>query len=92
MLPLASGDTGVKAVKTVTLAATTGTAGNFGVVIGHPLAYIGIGTAGVGGWRDFVTGMPGIPEILTDACLAFLWIPQSTTAPELFGGFATLES
>lgn len=92
MLPLASGDRGIQAVKTVTLLASTGTAGDFGVVIGNPLAYIGIGTAGGAGWRDFATGMPGIPEIATNACLALLWIPNTTTAPEVFGAFSTLEA
>jgi len=90
-LPLAAGDTGIQAVKTVTHA-TTGTAGNYGVTIGHPLAYIGIGTPGGAGWRDFSTGLPGIPEILTNACLAFLWLPNTVTAPEVFGGLSMVES
>lgn len=91
-LPMASGDTGIEAVETVTLTGTTGTAGNFGVTIGHPLAYISIGAAGAAGWRDFSSGMPGIPEIQTDACLAFLWVPNTTTAPELFGCISTVEA
>lgn len=90
-LPLASGDTGVKTVRTVTHA-TTGTAGAYGITIGHPLAYIGIGMPGGSGWRDFSTGLPGIPEVATDACLAFLWIPTTTTVPEVFGGLSMLES
>lgn len=90
-LPLAAGDTGIQAVKTVTNS-TTGTAGNYGVTIGHPLAYIGIGAPGGAGWRDFSTGMPGIPEIQTDACLAFLWVPATTTAPEIMGALSMLES
>jgi hypothetical protein len=90
MLPLASGDTGVKTVRTVTHA-TTGTAGAYGITIGHPLATLSAGS-GSAGWRDFTTGLPGIPEILTDACLAFLWVPNNTTIPELFGGLSMLES
>lgn len=91
-LPLAAGDTGIQAVKTITLAASTTTAGNIGVTIAHPLAYIGIGMPGGAGWRDFSTGLPGIPEIETDACLAFLWIPNTTTAPEVFGCLSTIEA
>ena len=91
-LPLASGDTGIQAVESVDLLATTGTAGNFGVTIGHPIAYVGIGTPGGAGWRDFSTGLPGIPEIETDACLAFLWLPNTTTAPEVFGALSMVES
>jgi hypothetical protein len=90
-LPNAAGDKGIKAVKTVTHA-TTGTAGNYGVTIGHPLAEFAIGAAGVAGWRDFSTGLPGIPEILTDACLALLWVPATTTAPELIGSLSMVEA
>jgi hypothetical protein len=90
-LPLASGDTGVQAVASVDLVASTGTAGNFGVTIGHPLAYIGVGTAGAPGWRDFVTGLPGIPTIGDDACLSLLWIPVTTTVPEILGGLGIVE-
>lgn len=92
VLPLASGDTGVQAVASVTIDATTGTAGNFGITIGRPLAFLPIGLAGSTGWRDFTTGMPGLPEILTDACLAFLWMPTTTTGPEIFGGISCIEA
>lgn len=69
----ASGDTGVTAVASVTLAATTGTAGNFGVslfkVLGWwPLtntsAYPNRGTP-----IDLPAPMPAIPD---DACLQFM--------------------
>lgn len=90
MLPLAAGDKGVKYVASVTHA-TTGTAGNYGITIGHPLAYVTIGGPGLGGWRDFVSGQPGMPEILTNACLALLWYPQTTTVPEFTGGIAMVE-
>lgn len=92
LLPLASGTVGIQAVQTVTVTATTGTAGAFGITIAHPLAYIGIGQAGGAGWRDFTTGLPGIPAILSDACLALLWVPNTTTAPEVLGGLSMLES
>lgn len=92
ILPLQAGDTGIQAVANVDLLATTGTAGNFGVTVFNPIAYIGIGAAGNPGWRDFVTGMPGIPEIESDACLSLLWIPNTTTVPELFGGYGIVEA
>lgn len=90
MLPLQAGDTGIQAVASVTHA-TTGTAGNYGITVGKPLAYCAIGAAGAPGWRDFVTGMPGIPAIESGACLALLWSPSTTTAPEVFGGYAIVE-
>lgn len=92
MLPLASGDTGIQAIASVTLAATTGTAGNFGVTIGHPLAIIDCPGAGMPGIRSFLQGLPAIPEVETDACLAWLWMPNSTTAPEFQGCVAMTES
>jgi hypothetical protein len=92
MLPLQAGDTGIQAVASTTVLATTGTAGNFGITVFKPLAYIGIGAPGAPGWRDFVTGLPGIPEIETGACLGLLWSPTTTTAPEVFGGYAIVEA
>lgn len=91
LMPLQSGDTGVSAVASTTVLASTLTAGNFGITVGKPLAYVGIGAAGAPGWRDFVTGLPGIPEIESGACLSLLWFPSTTTAPEIFGGYSIVE-
>lgn len=92
MLPLASGDRGVRAVNTVTLSATTGTAGNFGITIAKPLAYLGVGAPGAPSWRDFVSGLPGIPTIEAAACLSLLWVPATTAVPDLFGGYSIVEA
>jgi hypothetical protein len=91
-LPLASGDTGVRAVASVTLAATTGTAGDFGVTIARPLAIIPVGFLGVGSIRDNISGIPTGVEIDTDACLALAWLPNSTTAPQVFGSIHMIEA
>jgi hypothetical protein len=91
-LTLAAGDTGVQAVADVTINATTGTAGNFGIVVGNPIGYLPVGGAGAPGWRDYVTGLPGIPEIESGACLSLLWVPITTAAPELFGGYSIVEA
>lgn len=92
LIPLQAGDTGIQSVENVDLVASTTTAGAFGITVARPLAMAVIDSAGVGGWRDFVTGMPGIPEIKTDACLAFLWFPAVTTAPEVFGCASFVEA
>ena len=92
LLPLQSGDTGIQAVASTTVLATTGTAGSFGITVAKPLAYACLGTAGVPGWRDFVTGLPGIPKIESGACLSLLWFPNTTTAPEIFGGYSIVEA
>ena len=91
-LPLASGDTGIISVENADLLASTATAGAFGVTIGHPLAFVTISAAGASGWRDFSTGFPGFPEIQTGACLSFLWLPVTTTAPELIGCLSFVEA
>jgi hypothetical protein len=90
-IPLTTGDTGVREVTSIQLTATTGTSGNFGITIAQPLAWIPVGSAGTMGWRDYTTGLPGIPVIHPDACLALMFIPATSTAPELFGSLATIE-
>jgi hypothetical protein len=90
-IPLAAGDTGIQAIEKVKLTATTGTAGNFGITIAQPLAWIPVGVAGASGWRDYTTGLPGIPVIDPDACLALMFIPAGTTPPEVWGCIATIE-
>ena len=90
-IPLAAGDTGIQAIEKVKLTATTGTLGNFGITIAQPLAWIPVGVAGTAGWRDYSTGLPGIPVIDPDACLALMFIPAAATAPEVWGCLATIE-
>jgi hypothetical protein len=90
-IPLAAGDSGIRAVASVQLSASTGTAGNFGITIARPLALIPVGAAGIMGWRDYTTGLPGIPAIDPNACLALLFIPGAATAPEVFGGLGFVE-
>lgn len=83
ILPTAAGSKGVRSVTSVTLAATTGTAGNFGITIARPIAVIGLQAGGHIGWRDFSTGFPGIPFIPTGCCIGMLIVPGGTTLPEL---------
>lgn len=84
-LQLASGDTGVQAVASVTAVASTLTAGAFGVTVVHPLAIIPIINGGAGAMRDFITGLPGPIEILPNACLAWAYWPSTTTALTIVG-------
>lgn len=92
MIPLAAGDTGVRGVDSITLSVSTTTAGNIGVVIGRPLAYVTVGQTGAAGWRDFVTGLPSIPRIEANSCLSLLFVSGSTTVPEVFGGYSIIEA
>ena len=80
LLPNESGDTGVRAVASVTVTATTGTAGNFGVLLFKPLyAVLVDNNAGVT-VADYITGNTsgGIPEIVDDACLFVISFMTST--------------
>lgn len=79
-LPLASGDYGVQAVASVTLAATTSTAGDFGVTVAHPLVHANLDVAGAGMWVDLLRGA-GPVEIKTDACLSLAFMANTTTVP-----------
>lgn len=88
--PLATGDTGVQAVEKVKLTASTGTAGNFGITIGRPLAFLHINVTGAAGWRDITTGLPFTP-IDNNACLALLMIPNASTIPDLTMGMTFVE-
>lgn len=80
-LPLADGDTGVRSVETVTVLATTGTAGNFGVFIAHPLVQTGLGSDGAA-LIDLLTGIPESVEVVTDAALALAFMSPGTTIPQ----------
>lgn len=75
-LPLQAGDTGVLSVQTVTLANSTLTAGNFGITIFRPLAVVGTEFVSSPGFRDFTVGLPGIPEVVSGACLFAIHIPN----------------
>lgn len=91
-VPLNSADRGIRAIASTTVLATTGTAGSFGLTIGHPLAICSVNLSGGSGWRDFATGLPGIPEIVSGACLSLLYIPTATVAPEVHGGYSKVEA
>lgn len=72
-LALADGDTGVKGVVSIKLTAAsgTGTAGAYGVVLARPLLIAICETGGASFYRDTLGGIPSLPTIDPDACLAF---------------------
>lgn len=77
-VPLMSGDSGVRAVASVTAAATTGTLGNFGVVLYKPLLYIPSGV--VDNFDLFNRMLGGLPDLPSDSCLFWLFVPSLTAA------------
>jgi len=77
----ASGDVGVTAVASVTLAATTGTAGNFGVSLFKTLGWWPLTNSGPYGCRGIPVDLPGpMPVIPDDACLQFLHFSSGQVA------------
>lgn len=67
-LPLQNGDRGVQSVETVTVLASTGTAGDFAVVVYHPITMLLGKMTPQGPFGQ----LGGLPEIVDDACITFL--------------------
>lgn len=88
----ASGDVGVTAVASVTLAATTGTAGNFGVSLFKVLGWWPINNSSPYSNRgtpiDLPAHMPAIPD---DACLQLMHFGSGQVASILTAQFAFFE-
>lgn len=91
VIPLAAGDKGIQAIEKVKLTATTGTAGDLGITIAKPIAYVPIGGAGLPSWRDFTTGLPSLPKIDTNACLAAMFLQNAGAVGEFSYGFNFIE-
>ena len=82
-IPLQAGDTGVQSIESVTVTATTGTVGNFGVCLFKPLAMISLESATGAMPLDAVsTGciIGSLAEIDPDACLTFSMFSATSTS------------
>lgn len=80
MLPFQGGDTGVKSVESVTVAATTGTAGAFGVTLYKPIATYVIERPGGQQRFNLLDGMGGfIRDIEANPCLFWIYVPNTTS-------------
>ena len=77
-LPLASGDTGVQNVATVTMsAANTGT---FALCLVKPLLTLPLTTVSVAAERDLMNQLPSLPRVKDGACLTWLYFAGAATA------------
>lgn len=73
----------IRAVNSVQLSASTGTAGNFGITFTRPRAYIPTQVANLSQTYDWAAlGLPGVPN---GACLQFTVIPSTTSSGTLRG-------
>ena len=90
-IPLEAGDTGVRSVESVTLAATTSSAGNFGVVLYRPLAMLICNDVEGAHVHDCISSARMIgqcAEVLDDACLslfAIMPVAQGASGAILLG-------
>ena len=91
-LPLAAGDVGVRAVASVAMSATSGTAGNFGVTLFKPLGAIFVPTASRQVDTDLLSGyqFTSLEPILTGASLFLVALPAATTAATTIRGVINL--
>ena len=74
----------IRAVNSVTLSASTGTAGNFGITFTRPRAYIPTQLANLTQTYDWA--QLGLPTVPNGACLFFMVVPSTTSSGTLRGG------
>lgn len=70
-LPMASGDTGIQSVQSVTISAASG-AGTAALVVCRPLAQITLSVNGLMTEKDLLNQIPSLPRLIDGACLGFL--------------------
>lgn len=89
-LPLASGDSGVQNVASVTFsAANTGTGA---LCLARPIAQITLAVSGLMTEKDLLNQIPSLPRIYDGACLVWLWGAGAATAASttFAGGLETV--
>ena len=69
---MASGDTGIRSVASVTLSAASGAASTAALVLCKPLAQISLSVAGLMTEKDLLNQIPSLPVIKDGACLTWL--------------------
>lgn len=82
ILPAANGRR-IRQVTSVTLSATTGAAGNFGVTATRAMCGISLGLANYGSVSDWA--MLGLPKLADDVCLQFVVITSTTSSGAIYG-------
>jgi hypothetical protein len=76
-LPLASGDTGVSTVATVTFSAAN--AGTGALCLARPLLTLPLTTVSVAAERDLLNQLPSLPRVMDGACLTWLYFAGAAT-------------
>lgn len=86
---LQSGDVGVQSVQSVTLSASTGTAGSFGVAILDRVASFGSAMANVSSVSDFAA--LGMPTVSDSAVLVFVHQATTTSSGIILGQMSVIQ-
>ena len=86
---LAAGDVGVRAVASVTLSGSTGTAGNFGVTLLRRIATVDLPTSNAPSAKNvFELGMP---KLYSGSCLALMGLFDTTTSANVYAELVMVE-
>lgn len=92
VLPLQEGDAGVSSVESVTVTATTGTAGNFGVTLFKPLFAMPCATGGeYYAFNSFLNSCGNFAGILDDACLFSLIVCRDSSTGAIQGNIQIVQ-
>lgn len=83
--PLASGNTGIKALTQMQCSAAVAT-GSINFVIGHPIGFMSFPIANMTFPFDWLTNRDQAPRIFDNACLAFLEVIKPSTNATTYSG------
>ena len=90
-VPFQQDDTGVRSIESVTLSASTGTAGNFGVMIYRPIAQVMCSLEQYIE-EDMIINFDAMLEKPNDSCFTFIVHPMTTnTVPVIYGQLMCVE-
>jgi hypothetical protein len=88
-LPLAAGDVGVRAVASVAINIATGTAGDIGVVVAHPLLCVPFREVGI---MTAMSLLQQVAEVKPDACLAMAWLANTVVTPQIMASLMFVDA
>ena len=74
----------IRGINSVTLSASTGTAGNFGFTCTRPRLYLPLGLANLSNGLDWASAK--LPEVPNGSCLELMVLPSTTSSGTLRGG------
>lgn len=88
-VPLQAGDKGVKSIQSITLSASTGTAGAFGVTLMRRISSIAMPVVNLGTTLDFAS--LGLPIIQDNSALSFIHQATTTSSGIIMGQFNVIQ-